>query len=169
MDRMDYLARDSIITGVPFGRIDTNYILNNLDLSETEEILVKTKAQAAVEHFLLARYFMFKAIYQHHTIAGFESVVRNILFLFRQSNKIYNSDEIRKMIESGSPVFIDFNDGYIDIQISKYANESEISNRDDDWKAIPILCRAVKYRKPPKLIHEESFLKKVSRCNPSLI
>jgi HD superfamily phosphohydrolase len=67
MDRMDYLIRDSLGTGVPYGKIDLHYLLSNLDLTDEGEVVVSHKAAAAAEHFLVARYFMYKTVYMHKT------------------------------------------------------------------------------------------------------
>ena len=63
VDRMDYLLRDSYAAGVPYGRIDLNYILNNLRVSKKGVIGVTDKALSAVEQYLFARFFMHKTVY----------------------------------------------------------------------------------------------------------
>jgi uncharacterized protein len=158
VDRIDYLLRDSISTGVPFGRVDANYILNNLALVEGEIVVLK-KAQTAVEHFILARYFMHKAIYQHHTIAGFEGLLRNILFLLRSAGKLYSASQVKDMITHNSHEFLDFHDTYVDRFVDQFASEQERPKKAPaGWDAMPILCRALKQRMPPKLIGEEGYL-----------
>ncbi|OGW03093.1 MAG: hypothetical protein A2Z59_13525 [Nitrospinae bacterium RIFCSPLOWO2_02_39_17] len=50
MDRLDYLLRDSHSTGVPYGSIDLNYIVNNLRVSPTGVLGVNKKALSAAEY-----------------------------------------------------------------------------------------------------------------------
>ena len=148
VDRIDYLLRDSLNTGVPYGSIDINYILNNLDVTENQEIVLNAKARISAEHLLVSRYFMFNAVYLHKTVFGFEEVVRRIILLLLKNEQIYSSGkEVEEMIAEDSHRFLDFHDGYLDKFIDKYAAK-------DDDELLAILCRAIKLRHPPKLIRE---------------
>ncbi len=49
MDRLDYLLRDSQATGVPYGRIDIDYLLNNLQVSSSGMLGISEKAIPAAE------------------------------------------------------------------------------------------------------------------------
>lgn len=162
VDRMDYLVRDSLNTGVPYGRIDINYILNNLDLTDEGEIVLNSKARIAAEHLLVSRYFMFNSVYLHKTVFGFEEVIRRIILLLLEGQAgIYKSGkEIKEMISEDSDEFLDFHDGYIDKFIDKYA-------RVNDDSALTILCKSVKFRNPPRLIHEIIDLYDAQRSHPS--
>jgi HD superfamily phosphohydrolase len=53
VDRMDYLVRDSLSTGVPYGHVDLNYILHNLEVTSEGEAVLSYKARFAAEHLLL--------------------------------------------------------------------------------------------------------------------
>ena len=74
-DRMDYLVRDALHTGVPYGRfghqrlLETVRILPSLDDTgrETGELAlgVERGGVEAVEALLMARYFMFSQVYLH--------------------------------------------------------------------------------------------------------
>ena len=146
VDRIDYLLRDSLNTGVPYGQVDINYILNNLDVTENKEIVLNAKARISAEHLLLSRYFMFNAVYQHKTVFGFEEVVRTIILLLLKENRIYKSGiDIKQIVPTNK--FLDFHDGYLDKLIDEYAA------RDGD-ELLTILCKVIKLRYPPKLIHE---------------
>ena len=148
VDRMDYLVRDSLNTGVPYGRIDINYILNNLDIMEDQDIVINAKARISAEHLLVSRYFMFNAVYLHKTVFGFEEVVRRIILLLLKEGKIYSSGtEIEEIIAEDSHKFLDFHDGYLDKFIDKYG-------AGDDDRLLTILCKAIKLRHPPKMIRE---------------
>jgi len=148
VDRMDYLVRDSLNTGVPYGRIDIDYILNNLDITENQDIVINAKARISAEHLLVSRYFMFNAVYLHKTVFGFEEVVRRIILLLLKEGKIYSSGkEIEQIISEDSHRFLDFHDGYLDKLIDEYGAK-------DDDQLLTILCKAIKLRRPPRLIHE---------------
>lgn len=147
VDRIDYLLRDSLNTGVPYGQVDLNYILNNLEVTSEGNIALNPKGRFAAEHLLLARYFMFNTVYLHKTVFGFEEVVRRIiLLLLKGEDNIYRSgSEIEEMVASDD--FLEFHDGYIDIFIDRHACRN-------DQEPLTILTKAVKMRQPPRLIHE---------------
>jgi len=67
VDRMDYLIRDSYYTGVAYGVIDTERLLYSLKYDEEDNIILTQKGVQAAESTLLARYFMYPTVYQHHT------------------------------------------------------------------------------------------------------
>jgi HD superfamily phosphohydrolase len=133
---------------VPYGRIDIDYILNNLDITENQDIVINAKARISAEHLLVSRYFMFNAVYLHKTVFGFEEVVRRIILLLLKEGKIYSSGkEIEQIISEDSHKFLDFHDGYLDKFIDEYGAK-------DDDQLLTILCKAIKLRRPPRLIHE---------------
>lgn len=66
-DNMDYLMRDSYFTGVEYGRVDINRLINSLDLLDGG-LAMDTTALYALEAFVIARYEMFKAVYFHRTV-----------------------------------------------------------------------------------------------------
>jgi HD superfamily phosphohydrolase len=159
MDRMDYLVRDALGTGVPYGKIDLNYLLSNLDVTDQGEVVVSYKAAAAAEHFLVARYFMFKTVYMHKTTFAFEALLRHILFLLREYGQIYrDGSEIEKLVLKDD--FLDFHDGFVDKLVNKYAQKQ-------NPKSVVLLCKALKCRNPPKLVHEVAVLSRQSEGTPS--
>lgn len=65
-DRLDYLMRDSYFTGASYGRIDLDRILMAMryDLV-TQQLVVARKGLAAIEHYLIVRFFMYSQVYDH--------------------------------------------------------------------------------------------------------
>jgi uncharacterized protein len=65
-DRLDYLMRDSYFTGASYGKLDLDRILNALDYDPaSHQLVVASKGTAAIEHYLIVRYFMYAQIYNH--------------------------------------------------------------------------------------------------------
>jgi len=65
-DRLDYLMRDSYFTGAPYGRLDLDRILAALRYDPpTQQLVVAQKGLAAIEHYLIVRYFMYAQVYNH--------------------------------------------------------------------------------------------------------
>lgn len=65
-DRLDYLMRDSYFTGASYGQLDLDRIVMALDYDPvSQQLVVARKGQAAIEHYLVVRYFMYAQIYNH--------------------------------------------------------------------------------------------------------
>jgi uncharacterized protein len=65
-DRLDYLMRDSYFTGASYGKIDLDRILLALDYEPmSQQLVVVRKGLAAIEHYLVVRYFMYVQVYNH--------------------------------------------------------------------------------------------------------
>jgi HD superfamily phosphohydrolase len=80
VDRMDYLLRDSLMTGAKYGIYDLEWILNSLAIDEDgERLYVQARGLYAVEEYLQARYYMFRQVYYHRTLRSAEAVLRGIL------------------------------------------------------------------------------------------
>jgi HD superfamily phosphohydrolase len=97
VDRMDYLLRDSYYTGVAYGVIDVERLIYNMELGE--HLMIKRKGVQAAESMLLARYFMYPSVYQHHTTRIINSMFRRCLKkLFDEGvvnpNRIYHYDDV---------------------------------------------------------------------------
>lgn len=66
-DRLDYLMRDSYFTGASYGKIDLDRILMAMRYDPvTQQLVVARKGMAAIEHYLIVRYFMYAQVYNHH-------------------------------------------------------------------------------------------------------
>lgn len=90
VDRMDYLQRDSLYTGVKYGLFDSGRILETLvplkaalnseDLFAEEReglvLAVGGKGVLAVEEFLFSRYFMYWQVYLHRAVRSAELLLR---------------------------------------------------------------------------------------------
>jgi len=80
VDRMDYLLRDSLMTGAKYGIYDLEWIINALAVDEeNDRIYVAARGLYAVEEYLQARYYMFRQVYFHRTLRSAEAVLRSIL------------------------------------------------------------------------------------------
>ncbi|MDG6983007.1 MAG: HD domain-containing protein [Nitrososphaerota archaeon] len=70
-DMMDYLPRDSYFTGVEYGKVDAQRVMNSLHVA-AGHLVIDDAAVYAYEALLLARYEMFKAVYFHRTVRAAE-------------------------------------------------------------------------------------------------
>jgi len=79
-DVMDYLVRDSLHTGVEYGHIDSERLIDSLvPLDKT--LAIDSTALYALESFYFARYMMFKAVYFHKTVRAAGVMVSRAMHL----------------------------------------------------------------------------------------
>lgn len=80
VDRMDYLLRDSLMTGAKYGLYDLEWIINAIQIDEANDrVYVAARGIYAVEEYLQARYYMFRQVYFHRTLRSAEAVLRSAL------------------------------------------------------------------------------------------
>lgn len=80
VDRMDYLLRDSLMTGAKYGLYDLEWIINALQIDEANDrVYVAARGVYAVEEYLQARYYMFRQVYFHRTLRSAEAVLGSAL------------------------------------------------------------------------------------------
>jgi HD superfamily phosphohydrolase len=156
IDRWDYLLRDSYATGVPYGQIDINYLLNNLKVSPQKVVGFKEKALAAVEHLLLSRFFMYRVVYCHKTIYGMEEACRQLLRRLKdKSGEDYDipldGESIKNLVKSER--LYSFTDAFVDNIVKRAAIDFK-GVADDEGKVIRALANSIQSRKPPALLKE---------------
>ena len=85
VDKMDYLARDSLHAGVPYGRnFDQPRLLASLCRDERGEALAITdKGRTAAELMVFARYVMFSEVYWHHAVRSATAMLQRAVWLVR--------------------------------------------------------------------------------------
>jgi len=75
-DRMDYLLRDSLMTGAKYGIYDLEWIIKSIEIDEAGgHLYVSAPGIYAVEDYLQARYYMFRQVYFHRTLRAAEAVL----------------------------------------------------------------------------------------------
>lgn len=80
VDRMDYLLRDSMMTGVKYGVFDLEWIIKSLEINEQDDHLyISAPGIYAVEDYLQARYYMYRQVYFHRTLRAAEAVLHSLL------------------------------------------------------------------------------------------
>lgn len=91
-DRIDYLIRDSIMTGARYGSFDLEWLINVLTLGEVngeiEVGLDREKGLSIAEDFVMARYYMYVNVYFHKTTRSAELLIDKIL---SRALEIYNN------------------------------------------------------------------------------
>lgn len=92
VDRLDYMLRDSVMTGVHYGKYDLNWIMRNLSTAvvqasdedgevslETRIVIDGKRGLSCLENYLLGNYYLYKHLYYHRTIQAAEGMLAKIL------------------------------------------------------------------------------------------
>jgi uncharacterized protein len=84
LDKMEYLRRDALFCGVPYGEVDVDRLIQGLALLRDPEtgrweVGVQEKAVSALESLLFARYQMFRNVYWHHGVRAATALYKRIV------------------------------------------------------------------------------------------
>jgi HD superfamily phosphohydrolase len=91
-DRFDYLARDSLMTGVKHGVFDLERLIHMLRIHpKTGRLVVAQKGIMPLEKYLHARYYMYRQVYQHKTVVAAEAMLTAMMNRVQQL--LVNPDE----------------------------------------------------------------------------
>ncbi len=82
IDKMDYLERDSLHCGVPYGRhFDRHRLIQSLVVNEAGDgLAISQKGRTAAELMVFARYVMFSEVYWHHAVRSATSMFARAFF-----------------------------------------------------------------------------------------
>ena len=86
VDKLDYLSRDAMMCGVPYGVIDVERLLASVAVVQSEDgrrMALHEKGLTALESLLFARYQMYRNVYWHHAVRSatvmFKRLVRKAI------------------------------------------------------------------------------------------
>jgi HD superfamily phosphohydrolase len=85
IDKMDYLERDSLHCGVPYGRnFDKSRLIQSLVLNAAGDgLAITSKGKTAAELMIFARYVMFSEVYWHHAVRSATCMFARAFFELR--------------------------------------------------------------------------------------
>ncbi len=83
VDKMDYLVRDSLHAGVPYGRnFDQQRLIGSLCLNRAGDALaISDKGRTAAEMMVFSRYVMFSEVYWHHAVRSATAMFQRAFYL----------------------------------------------------------------------------------------
>ena len=83
IDKIDYLLRDSYMTGAGYGKFDVEWLFNVLTVGvwndKVEVGLDLGKGQSVAEDFVMARIYMFRNIYHHKTSTVAQAMLKLLM------------------------------------------------------------------------------------------
>jgi HD superfamily phosphohydrolase len=86
IDKLDYLDRDSLHAGVPYGRnFDRHRLISQLCLgSDGCSLAITDKGRTAAEMMVFARYIMFSEVYWHHAVRSATCMLQQAVWALRE-------------------------------------------------------------------------------------
>lgn len=100
VDKTDYLMRDSLHAGVPYGRnFDQGRLIGSLCLNEAGDALaISEKGKTAAEMLVFARYVMFSEVYWHHGVRAATAMLQRAFYLLHDTldlERLFQQTETR--------------------------------------------------------------------------
>lgn len=102
IDKLDYLERDSLHAGVPYGRnFDRERLIQSLVLNAAGDgLAISSKGKTAAELMVFARYVMFSEVYWHHAVRSATCM------LARSFYEVHERLDLRQLFALREPEFI---------------------------------------------------------------
>ncbi len=135
VDRCDYLLRDSHMTGVRYGVLDLDWLLQSMRLmvapgeDRARMAVDGEKGLTAVEGFFLGRLYMYRQVYLHKAVRAAESVMRA---LFRRLSDLGpqpgTPPGMAKLLMGDEPTmgeFLDLDDHAFEQAVKEYCKSSD--------------------------------------------
>jgi len=99
IDKLDYLQRDSLHSGVPYGRnFDAGRLIHSMCVHpERPSLAIGEKGRTAAEMMVFARYVMFSEVYWHHAVRSATAMLQRAVFSLRET---FDLDASLPMVDS---------------------------------------------------------------------
>lgn len=131
-DRMDYLERDSYFCGINYGKIDRDWLIQNLTFHVEQGkayYALNRRALYAFDDFLISRHHMHLMVYFHHKSIIFEEML----------NRYLTSEDCNFKLPADINAYIGYND---------YKLHEHLSTQKNIW------ARRIADRKPYRVLLE---------------
>ena len=84
LDKIEYLKRDALMCGVPYGEIDVDRLLHALVLVDDPDtgrpaVGLREKGLSALESLLFAKYQMYRNVYWHHAVRSATAMYKRLV------------------------------------------------------------------------------------------
>jgi HD superfamily phosphohydrolase len=93
IDKLDYLERDSLHAGVPYGRnFDRHRLIQSMCIdTPRHRIAISEKGRTAAEMMVFARYVMFSEVYWHHAVRSATAMLQRAVYELRDQSDLIES------------------------------------------------------------------------------
>lgn len=135
VDRCDYLLRDSHMTGVRYGVLDLDWLLQSLRLlvpPDGDRAILAVdgeKGLTAVEGFFLGRLYMYRQVYLHKAVRAAEAVMRA---MFERLSELFERPStpagLQALLEGRQPTigeFLELDDHALESAMQAYSHDED--------------------------------------------
>lgn len=136
-DRIDYLLRDSRMTGAGYGSFDLEWMINTLRIGEvngdTEVGLDLDKGLSIAEDFVMARYYMYINVYFHKTTRSAELLIDKVFERaseLQREEKVHMPEDLSAILQQGAGNetvnnYVNLNDNMIWYYVFLWSNNKD--------------------------------------------
>ena len=84
LDKIEYLKRDALMCGVPYGEIDVDRLIHSLVVVDDPAtgapgVALREKGLSALESLLFAKYQMYRNVYWHHAVRSATAMYKRLV------------------------------------------------------------------------------------------
>ncbi|MCL2617405.1 MAG: HD domain-containing protein [Defluviitaleaceae bacterium] len=115
IDKIDYILRDSYMTGAGYGKFDVEWLFNVLTVGiykdQVEIGLDLGKGLSVAEDFIMARIYMFRNIYLHKTSVAAQTMLELLLCELRRlpfAEKYFPSESLKNALLDNAASLYDY-------------------------------------------------------------
>ena len=138
-DRLDYIQRDRLMTGVEFGHIDLEWLLDCLEVGsvtigenqpdEAPCLYLGPKGVQVAEEYLEARFRLYRMVYMHKTTRAAEKMLEALLgaIVSDADDELTKREPVLSYLKSKSPTlesYIALDDSAVWAAMSTWMNEN---------------------------------------------
>lgn len=149
-DRMDYMLRTAHHAGLPYGKIDANYLVSTFTVDDNGFVCLKRKGMKAADHMLLSRYFDYTQVAFHKTLVTTEhALIFLIQSLIKNGDIKCSKSDMINSVQSG-----DWN-AFDDQSLTSLIRDKHKTSKDEGFLRN---VQSFLYRKPAKLVFNKEIV-----------
>jgi len=149
-DRLDYLRRTAHHSGLPYGNVDIDYLIDQAALDQKDQFCYSYKALRAADHLLVSRYFDYLQVPYHKSVVALEWSLRVLIRELLERGEIAcRTRDMRAKVDKGE--WTHFDDGHIFTRAGKLAQALRKKSAERDI-GVTKHIEAVLHRVPASLV-----------------
>ena len=139
-DRIDYLQRDRLMTGVQFAHLDRDWLFDCLEVGEitlggdepiaAQCLYLNPKGIQVAEEYLQARFHLYTMVYMHKTTRSAEHMLDTLLKTAvrdRSNNELVRNDPVLRYFTSTNPTlhsYLEIDDATVSTTLASLSSSS---------------------------------------------
>jgi HD superfamily phosphohydrolase len=161
-DRLDYLPRDALHTGVAYGLIDRERLVDTLTVDSSGRLALLQKGVEALENFYIARLHMYRAVYHHKTVTAYTLLLSRLFEVLAEEDpevsEIFTLHGLLRIAKTEDYAFLD--DAWLIGKIASLARHGKGSAAR--------LARLFVFRQGPKMVYERVTISSINEAKAEL-